>query len=193
MSPNAKEQELLSHTQLLAETVKKLFLERGELEFSKEPVLTKRNIVEYKGRMRADGMEKFNSPTFVAFINFYLDAANMQKHNALGAVIVYVEQDFIAPVMKKLKYPPINDEDNKAMCDACGTLCNIICGAFKSALVAQSFKELEMSHFSSYRNTAGNGVEFNFKEYDLYELRFELDNVKRLVLELTMATVPKGR
>ncbi len=193
MAISAKEQELLSYVNLLVNTVKKLFRDRGEVEFSKDPILTKRNIVEYNGRMRADGMEKFNNPTFVAAINFYVDAAAMAKHSALGALVVYVEQDYVATMLKRLKYPPIDDEDNKAMCDACGALCNIIAGAFKSALVAGGYKELEMSHFSSYRNTAPNGVEFCFKEYDKYEICFHIDNAKRLVLELTMAPVPKGR
>ena len=193
MSPNPREQELLSQSQLLADTVSKLFRERGEIEFSKAPLLTKRPIVEYNGRMRADGMEKFNNPTFVAFINFYLDAAAMGKHNALGAIIVYVEQDYVPIIFRKLRYPAVDDENNKAMCDACGALCNIIAGAFKSALVNKGYKELEMSHFLSYRNTAANGAEFNYKEYDKYEICFEMDNIKRLVLELTMAPIPKGR
>lgn len=193
MGNKIREQELEQQTKILNETIKKLFKERGEIEFAKEPVLVKRTIIEYHGRMRADGMEKFNHPTYVAFVNYYVDAKSMEKHNALGALVVYVEQGYIVPLMKKLKYPPIDDEDENAMKDGCGALCNIIAGAYKSAMVTGGYAELEMSHFSTYRNTAANGVEFCFKEWDKYEISYYLDGEKRLVVELTMGAVPQRR
>jgi len=193
MGNQAREQELEQQAKLLNETIKKLFKERGEIEFAKEPTLAKKNIIEYNGRMRADGMEKFNNPTYVSFVNFYIDTKSMEKHSALGALVIYVEQSYVVPLVKKLKYPPIDDEDENAMKDGCGALCNIIAGAYKSALVTGGFAELEMSHFSNYRNTAANGIEFCFKEWDKYEISYYLDNEKRLVVELTMGVVPKRR
>jgi len=140
--------------------------------------------------MRADGMEKFNDPTFVSTVNYYASVKDMEKHSAVGALVVYVEQSYIVTLLKILKYPPVDDEDENAMKDSCGTLCNIFAGHFKSKISSMGFIELEMSPFFNYRNTASAGVEFCFKEYDKYEASFYFDNKKRLVVEMTMGAIP---
>lgn len=190
---NAREAELEKLATALADSVAAIFKERGEVKFSKDPVIHKKNIVEYNGRMRADGMEKFNNPTFVSSINYYATPKDMEKKNALGAIIVYIEQGFVVDMLRMLKYPPADDENMDALRDCCGTLCNIIAGRFKSAISAMGYIELEMSHFSSYRNTAPQGVAFCYKEYDKYETIFFINGVKRLVIEMTMGSIPKGK
>ena len=185
-----KEDRLQKFAAELARAVTELLKEKGEIKFTKDPVLVRKNILEYNGRMRADGMEKFNDPTFVSTVNFYASAKDMEKHSALGALIVYVEQAYICTLLRLLKYPPVDDENIEAMKDSCGTLCNIIAGRFKSAISSMGLIELEMSPFSNYRNTASAGVEFCFKEYDKYEITFFIDNHKRLVVEMTMGAIP---
>lgn len=176
---------------LLAEGTIALFRER-EVSFSKPPVKTKKKIIDYEGKMRADGMEKYNNePTYVSAVNFYLNAADMEKKKTLGTVIVYVQQSYIAIMLKLLKYPPIDDESEKAMLDSCGTLSNIIAGRYKSEISSAGLIELEMSHFMTYRNTAVVGIDFCRSEFSLYELVFEIDGKKRLVLETSMGCVPK--
>ena len=177
---------------LLISGVNALFQERGELVFSKPAEKQKRKIVEYNGRMRADGMEKFNQePTYVAAINYYASAVDMQKKKALGVVIVYVEQTYIPKLMKLLQYPPIDDESDTAMQDSGGTLCNIIAGRIKSEISKAGYIELEMSHFVTYRNSAFAGVDFCFAEYDLYEVNFFIEGVKRMAIEFSLGTVPR--
>jgi len=168
-----------------------LFKER-EVSFSGAATKEKRKIIEYDGRMRADGMEKFdNEPTYVSAVNFYTSEADMEKQKTLGALIVYVEQSYIAKLMKMLQYPPIDDESDDAMRDSCGTLCNIIAGRFKSEIAQEGYVELEMSHFSNYRNSAFKGVSFCFSEFDVYQMNFDIDKTKRLVIEMTIGPVPK--
>ena len=191
MNPHEAELQTLANT--LAESVVAIFKEKGEMKFSKPPAPKLKSIIEYNGRMRADGMEKFNNPTFVATVNFYLNAKEMEKHNALGAVVVYIEQGYVVDLLRLLKYPPVDDENMDALRDCCGTLCNIIAGRFKSAISSIGFIELEMSAFASYRNTAPRGVEFCFKEYNKYEIEFYITDIKRLVIEMTMAPIPKRR
>ena len=186
-----KEIQLKQIAGILAEAVKAIFAEKSEIKFSKEPVLERKNIIEYQGKMRADGLEKFEGvATYVSAVNFYLTAQDMGKHKAIGALIIYVAQSYIPNVMKTLKYPPIDDEDEKAMRDSCGTLCNIIAGRFKSGLVASGYRELEMSAFSTYRNSSFN-VEFCYKEYDKYEICYYIQDNKRLVTEVTMGALPR--
>lgn len=186
-----REEELKKLAAALAQAVTDVFKEKGDIGFSKEPVIVKKNILEYNGRMRADGMEKFNTPTFVSFVNYYAHVKDMEKHNALGALIVYVEQKQVPGLLKMLKYPPIDDEDENAMKDGCGTLSNIIAGKFNLQISAMGHAGLEMSPFSNYRNNAANGVPFCFKEYDKYEISFYIENQKRLVVEMTMGAIPR--
>lgn len=185
-----KEDRLHKLAVSLTQAIADLFKEKGEIKFSKDPAMERKNIIEYNGRMRADGMEKFNDPTFVSTVNFYVSAKDMERHNAIGALVVYVEQAYIVTLLRLLKYPPVDDENIEAMKDSCGTLCNIIAGRFKSTISSSGFIELEMSPFSNYRNTASAGVEFCFKEYDKYELTFYIDNKKRMVVEMTMGAIP---
>ena len=144
----------------LAKSVEQLFLERNNIKFSQEPKLERKGIIEYNGKMRAEGMEKFNDPTFISAINYYLNTANMEKNKAVGAVITYIEQGYVTTLLKLLKYPMADYEDLDALADCCGTLCNILAGAFKTAISKMGYLELEMSAFASHRNKAISGVDF---------------------------------
>lgn len=184
--------ELEKIADLLAEGTKALCQERGDIQFSGAPKKKRKRIIEYNGRMRADGMEKFhNQATYVSCVNFYLNEKDLNNEKSIGSLVVYVEQSFIADLMRMLRYPAINDESEQAMLDSCGTLCNIIAGRFKTEISTAGYIELEMSHFSNYRNSAFDGVDFCFNEYDLYTIEFYIKDVKRLALDLTMGTLPR--
>jgi len=187
-----KNKELDKIAELLVKGITALFRERGELEFSSPPKQEKKTIIEYEGKMRADGMEKFNNePTYVSAVNYYTNEADMQKGKALGALVIYVEQAYLPKLMKLLQYPPVDDENEDAMLDSCGTLSNIIAGRFKSEMSSAGYIELEMSHFQTYRNSAFAGVAFCRNEFDMYEVTFDIAGKKRLVMEISMGVVPK--
>ncbi len=184
--------ELDKFAELLEGGLTALFHERGEVDFSGKPQKNRRQIMESEGKMCADGMEKFNNePTYVSAINFYTSKTDMEKKKTLGTIIIYVQQEYIAKLMKLLQYPPIDDESDDAMQDSCGTLCNIIAGRFKSEIASAGYIELEMSHFVSFRNTAFTGIAFCESEYDMYEIIFSIADKKRMVVEMTMGTVLK--
>ncbi len=190
----APNKELEKFADILISSMELIFMERGEIKFTKPPEKIRDVIIEYQKKIQADGMEKFkNQATYVSAINFYLNAADMAKKKAVGALIVYVEQSYMPRIMKNLKYPPIDDENENALLDSCGTLCNILAGRFKSEIVAGGFIELEMSHFSTFRNNAVPGVDFCFDEVDFYTVNLFIENEKRVVLDLTMGNVPKRK
>ena len=176
---------------MLAQSVEKMFVERNGVHFSQDPVLQKKLIIEYGGLMRADGMEKYNEPTFISYINYYLNTKEMEKNKAIGAIVVYIEQSYVTTLLKLLRYPLADDEDLDALADCCGTLCNIIAGAFKTEISNAGYIEPEMSHFTSYRNRAVVGVPFHFDEREKIELSFFIQNTKRLMIDMTMGILPK--
>lgn len=187
----AKNNELEKFSGLLLAGVTNLFQERGEIKFSKTPVSVRKRIIEYDGKMRVDGMEKFNNePAYGSTVNYYVNAAEMAKKKALGALVVCVPEAYLPKLMKTLQYPAIDDEDEKAMLDSVGTLCNIVAGRFKSEVSAAGYIELEMSPFNNFRNSPLFGIDFCLQEYDKYEISFDLEGVKRLVVEMTMGVVP---
>jgi len=188
----AKNQDLEKFADLLLQGTEALFMERGEMKFSKPPEKLAVNIVEYQGKMRCDGMEKFNNePTYVSTVNYYNNAVDMSKNKAVGALVVYIQQAYMARIMKHLKYPAFDDEDENALLDSCGTLCNILAGRFKSEISKAGYIDLEMSHFSTFRNSAVPGCAFSPSEFDAYTINFILENEKRMVLEMTMGVVPR--
>lgn len=188
----AKNKDLASFAEILQKGTEQLFLERGEVKFSKPPEKATVSITEYKGKMRADGMEKFNNePTYVSAINYYLNAADMAKKKAIGVLIVYVPQVYMPRLMKHLQYPPVDDESEDALLDSCGTLCNILAGRFKSEIVTAGYVELEMSHFMTFRNNAVPGVDFCINEFEAYTINFSLENEKRMVLEMSIGVIPR--
>lgn len=187
----AKNKDLEKFANLLIKGMDGLFMERGEIKFTKPPEKVLGAIIEYNGKMQADGMEKYNNEAaYVSTVNYYLNAADMAKQKAVGALIVYVEQTYMPKLMKLLKYPPVDDESENALLDSCGTLCNILAGRFKSEIAAAGYVELEMSHFSTFRNRAVPGVDFCFSEYDFYTINFFIENEKHLVIDMSMGIVP---
>ncbi|OGX05859.1 MAG: hypothetical protein A2Z88_01160 [Omnitrophica WOR_2 bacterium GWA2_47_8] len=193
MFAKAQNKELETFAQILSQSVIALFQERGQASFSQPPKLEQKNIYEYEGRMRVDGMEKFNNEaTYISAVNYYLNAADMAKHKAIGVVVVYVPQDYLAKMMKTLQYPLFDDDNDDALRDSCGTLCNIIAGRFKSDMKAAGYQELEMSPFINFRNSSFSGVEFCGSEFQKYDLNFFLENnQKKMVIELSIGIVPK--
>lgn len=187
----AKNKDLVKFADLLVKGTEGLFTERSELKFTKSTEKIFGTIVEYQGKMQADGMEKFNNEAaYVSAVNYYLSGADMAKKKAIGALIVYIPQDYMAKIMKHLKYPAVDDENENALLDSCGTLCNILAGRFKSEIASGGYIELEMSHFKTYRNNAVPGVDFCASEYDSYTINFYLEGAKRMVFDMSMGIVP---
>lgn len=187
----AKNKDIEKFANILMKGTEGLFAERAEVKFSKPAEKILGTIVEYQGKIQADGMEKFNNEAaYVSAVNYYLNAADMAKKKAVGALIVYVPQNYMAKLMKHLKYPPVDDENENALLDSCGTLCNILAGRFKSEISAAGYIELEMSHFKTYRNNAVPGVDFCSSEFDFYTINYYLENEKRMVFDMTMGVVP---
>lgn len=183
---------LLDYTRVLAASVRKMLLAKGGLELSRNPVLRQKEIVAFRRRIRVDALEKFNARTVFSVIKFYVDVAAMDADTPVGALIVFIEAEYVPRLLSHLEYPAVEEDDDAAILDGCGTLTNLIAGYFVKDLYDMGCVHLQMSYFDSYFNTAPNGVAFAPEQTMKYEISFVISGEKRLVAELTMGHVPKA-
>lgn len=155
-----------------------------------QPQTAQKEIIEYEGRMRVTGMEKFNAPSFISVVNYYLSDADLEKHRAKGAMIIYVDSENAGKLFKSLGFPPTDDEDDVSMMDCCGELCNLVGGGFKNELANLGYANLVMSSPHNYKNTVLEGVEFSTDQETMHEFCFFYWKRKALVVELTLAAIP---
>ncbi|MDP8212909.1 MAG: hypothetical protein P9X22_06440 [Candidatus Zapsychrus exili] len=186
-----KTDELYLQSKLLSEVVKRVLGRDSNIVLDKEPSIRSVKIVEFMKRMRVTSWEKFDKTAYISTINLYLTEKDIEKNRAIGAVIVYILDEHILNLFKKLKYPI--EEEEESYEDACGTLCNVIVGNFKAALTQWGYKDLVMPHFLSYKNDVPNGVAYDFSQKDKYEISFVIADEKMLVIDLTLGKIPKDR
>ena len=186
-----KPEDLKVQAILLAEVVRRILKKRADIDLSNKPIFQIKPVTEFRKRIRASALGKFEGTTYIGSVNYYIDQESMENAKAVGAVIVYIGEEYIAKLLQKLNYP-ISDEDNQeALEDACGTFCNLIARNFKSGLTQLGFIELVMSPYSTYLNEIVNGIPYSTYETQLYEISFEIGGKKRIVAELTMGALPR--
>lgn len=151
------------------------------------------DIIEYDGRMRVTGMEKFNAPSYVSVVNYYLNPADLERHKAKGALVVFVDAENAGKLFKSLGFFVPDDEDEVSMMDACGELCNLLGGSFKNEISNLGYLDMSMSAPNNYRNTVMQGVEFSQDQTSKQEFSFFYWKRKAIVVEVTMAGVPQKR
>ena len=173
----------------LTAAVKKIFYEKSEMTFSSEPKLEKKTITQFVHKMRVDAMEKFNSTTIFSAIEFMSNKEGIHKPECLITLIVYLEKHFLPEFLRLLQYPYIESDDEIELKDGCGTLANLIAGQYKREMALLGYKDLMMSHFNSYINTAPDGIEIPKGLTEKYEFSFEVEGTRRLVVEVVSAHI----
>ena len=176
----------------LAAAVKKIFYEKSSMTFSSEPKLEKKLITQFVHRMRVDAMEKFNATTVFSVIEFAAKAQDLERGDYLTTLVVYLEAKFLPEFLRLMQYPYIDSDDEEELKDGCGTLCNVIAGQFKKEIVSLGYKDVMMSHFESYINTIADGVAIPPRSMEKFELSFEVEGTKRMVVEvISPSMLPK--
>jgi hypothetical protein len=178
----------------LSAAVKKVFYEKSEMTFSREPIVEKKPIILYFNMMRVDAMEKFNSTTVFSVIEFAASEEGLEKHKYLITIVVYLEQKFLPDFLRLLQYPYIDSDDEMEVKDGCGTLVNLIAGQYKKEMAILGYTDVMMSPFESYINTSVDGVPIPVGTTEKFEISFEIEGTKRLVVEMvTQATFVKRK
>lgn len=162
----------------------------NSLTATKDPELIERPIIEYDSRMRVVGMEKFNAPCYVSAINFYLSKEDSDKHNACGALIMFVDEKNAGRLLKALGYRGFDEDDETQVFTKCGEFLKTLAESYNSALSPAGYRNLLLSSAVNYRNTVPEGVEFHYDLYKKYEISFYYWKEKTMVLEVALIPAP---
>ena len=182
--------ELYIQALLITKVFKRILRTRAHFKLSAEPTLERVNIIEFRKRMRVWGIEKFRDTTYISTINFYATTENYEKEKALGAIVLYIGEEYVAYLLKRLGYPDIGDGPEELEA-ACGTLLNVLAGSYKSGLVQLGYKEPIMSHFLTCRSEVPGGVAYDTSQTEKYEISIEIGGAKTIMLDLTMGAIEK--
>ena len=157
---------------------------------SQDPQVNEIDIVEYDGRMRVAGLEKFNSVCFVSAVNFYLSQAEQKQNKVKGAMVLYMDSENGSKIYKVLGFPVPDDEDDISMMEACGKICKLIGEGFVNALTNSGYTSLVMSEPDNHKNNIMEGIAFSKEQKKLQEFCFFYWKKKTIAIELTLAAIP---
>ncbi len=186
-----RNEELFTMALALTAAIKKLLFEKSETKFSDEPVIEKKPITQFVKRMRVDGPEKFQATTFISVVHFHKKKGEIEGQPPAGVVVVYIDRKFVPEMLRLLKYPYIDYDDDAEVLDGMGAIANLIAGHFKKELAKLGYPDLEMSPFKSYINNAVDGIDYPNDQNEKYEISFKLDDKKRMVVEMIMVSLSK--
>jgi hypothetical protein len=176
---------------ILTEVVEELITTKGNLVASKPFEIVTKSIDEYEDRMLVKAADKFNVAAYIAATSFYLNQSNMQTGKARGSLVVYMDAEVADKIFKAAGLQVPYDEDDESMMGLCGNLCQLISDAFKERLSAAGYISLETSTPGVHKNNISEGVEFSKDQDEKQEISFYFLKHKALVIDWTMAPIPR--
>jgi len=189
---NNSQDELNTQALMLAKVVRRILEKEGDIILSKDPELKLKPIVDFNKKMRVGTLEKFNIRTFISTVNFYESKEKMDAHVAHGIIIIYLAEDYIEELFKKLHYKSnLDADDEEASQEICGKFANVILENFKTSMSQSGYQDLTMSLFSTYVNRVDEGVEAYLANPVFYEISFYIRDKKRLVIDFNLGPVTK--
>lgn len=162
-------------------------LTSGKVVPSDDPTHKTQNIIEYQGRMSASGMDKFNAPTYVAGVSFYLSEQDRDKHRAKGAMVLYLEASNADKFFKGFGHPIADEDDEEEAAVACGKICTMLAEKFKSSLSdSAGAPPLVLSKPACNKNSLPEGVDFSADQKQKQEISFYFWKKKSMVVDITL-------
>ena len=71
-----------------------------DIVFTKDPQAEEKNIIEYEGKMRVDGMTKFNGPCYISALNVYQSEKDLRQQKTCGVIAMFIKEEFAATLFK---------------------------------------------------------------------------------------------
>ncbi len=175
----------------LAQVVVKVFQNKVEHSFewafTQDPEVFEKDIIEYNGRMRASGLEKFNGPSYAFVVTLYYSQYEYENKNACGALILYISEDIIERILKKMGHRDFDEDDQEFVVKECVEFCESIIGEVKKAMQPMGYREIVSSKPLGYKNEVLDGVLYPHDQNKFQEISFYLWNKKALVVDLVVA------
>jgi hypothetical protein len=156
---------------------------------SEAPTTKEQRLIEYQGRMSVSAMEKFNAPTYISGVSFYLSPQDKDKHKAVGAMALYIEASSAEKLLKSFGYSVADDEEDEEALNACGKLCGLVAEGLHKELRKLSCPELTLSSPVSEKNSLLEGIEFGPSQTAKQEISFYFWKKKVLVLDVVLSNI----
>ncbi len=189
MPPSTKDNKLEKVAALLLGSIQGVIQNRSSLEFSKDPQMLEKDIIEYESRLRTFGLEKFNGPCYLVSVSFYLSAQALKEEDAYGTLVFYIEEEATPKFLKAIGSGVKDDDDEELILDNLAGIVESIIEDFKNKLTAQNYPNLIQGEPLKTKNDVFEGVPFPYSQSKYYELSFYLWKNKALVADVTMLTV----
>ena len=183
--------DLERQAKILKEVTEALFKEAERCQLDGELTTVKKDIIEYNKRLHTNGLEKFNSPSYLAAVSYFRTPDDMAKEKAVGAFLLYIEGEECFNILRAHGYKAEDDEDQDQIAAKCAEFCKKLGERLKNALAAAGFADLVMSEPLFGRNQLSQGPLFSLDQYSMMELSGSILKAKRIVLNLTLTTIPK--
>ena len=164
----------------------------GGINPTASPTTKTVDIEEYEGRMRVNGIDKFQAPSYISTVVFYSSAGDAGQHrNAKGTVVLYVDHENAGKLFNGLGFRVPEDEDDVSMMESCGKMADLIASTFKNRLVQQGYADLAKSAPSNYKNSVPEGVEFSKDQTSKQEYCFFYWKRKAIIVEVALTPIPR--
>lgn len=157
-----------------------------DVNMTSDPEFSIREIIEYRSRMRLSGMEKFNSPCYIAHIYIYESEETKTAKEVFGNFAVFVETEIAFKLFKTIGYGVKDEDDTGEMMDATGRLTQTIWDNLKQKLTALGYRSFVLGEVKLYQNDVPDGVDFRYSEREYYEAAFTLWKNKAVVVDLNL-------
>ncbi|MFA5089033.1 MAG: hypothetical protein WC552_08405 [Candidatus Omnitrophota bacterium] len=188
-----KDSNLDDPIKCVIEVVKAAFEGKSQAEIAEKPVIEKKNLMEYEGKMRVVGMDAFNEPTYIVTVSFYLSAKAQASHLSCGAFVFYLKQAGAEDLLKSLGYREAEEENEPSMLKGCGEFCKTLVQKFIASLREKGYVELLASPPEAYRNSVPFGIDFSLDQFELGRTIFSLKGSKTMVVDITMGFIPRSK
>lgn len=176
---------------IITSFIEELITTKGGLVPTQNYDVAVKPIEEYQGRMLVSSTEKLDVPAYISEANFYLNQGDMNAHRARGAMVIYMDIEVADKLFKAAGLQVPYDEDDESMEALCGSLCKLISEALKDRLAQAGYVSLEVSTPNAYKTHIPEGVEFSKDQNEKQEISFYFLKHKALVIDWTMAPIPK--
>ena len=171
--------------------VEDTFRQLCHVDFSAEPVVEEKDIIEYNGNMRLFPMDKFNGQAYIGVINYYLTQKDFDEKYPVGTFVLYVKEDIAEKLVKALGRSAREAEDELIVLGVVGEFTGILGGNVKNELKALGYAELILSVPLAYKNVVPEGALFDYNLFRKQEISFSFWKQKCVVVEACIGPVPR--